>query len=60
MATKRSKSMWIAPRSGGYSAVKKDSEGRKSTGGTHRTIKQDPPKGRGAASIRSERGGDGG
>lgn len=53
MATKRSKTIWVAPRSGGYSAVTKDTSGSGDSGNGHYNSKQPPPKGPGAASRRA-------
>lgn len=54
MATKRSKSTWVAPRSGGYSArsVRSAVSGRYVKS---KSVKPSPPTGRGSASISEKR-----
>lgn len=51
MATKRNKSTWVAPRSGGYSA-------RSAVSGRFvksKSVKPNPPTGRGSASVSEKR-----
>jgi hypothetical protein len=57
MATKRGKTTWVAPRSGGYSASKSAATGRlvSSNGDGSKPEKPSPPRGRAAASVRHEK-----
>jgi len=57
MATKRGKSTWVAPRSGGYSASKSAVTGRfvSSNGTKSKSAKPNPPSGRASAAVSKEK-----
>jgi len=57
MATRRSKTAWVAPRSGGYSASKSAATGRivSANGTKSKEDKPSPPRGRASAAVSQDK-----